>query len=106
MINRYSIIKSWENYKSLNLILELKPGRNINRVSQIKSEMQRKAWKSLLLRFKNVQGVQGTTSLSGTRGKKFKGGKGQKVQGVQGARSLKVYKGQEDQGARWFRGLL
>ena len=103
MINRYSIIKSWENYKSLNLILELKPGRNINRVSQIKSEMQRKAWKSLLLRFKNVQGVQGTTSLRGTRGKKFKGGKGQKVQGVQGARSsrgargkkFKGYKGQE-----------
>ena len=84
MINRYSIIKSWENYKSLNLILELKPGRNINRVSQIKSEMQRKAWKSLLLRFKNVQGVQGTTSLRGTRGKKFKGARAKKFKGYKG----------------------
>ena len=58
--------------------------------------------------------MQGTTSLRGTRGKKFKGArakkfkgyKGQEVQGVQGARSSRVYKGQEDQGARWFKRIV
>ena len=72
MINRYSMIKSWENCKSLNLILELSRAEILTEVYKKKSLMQRKGRKSLLLSLTNVQGIQGVQN-------------GEEVQGARGA---------------------